>query len=274
MLHVSQPPLTQAIRRLEEDLGVTLFERLPKGMALTGPGRLLADEARAVLARIERAETLVRRSVKDSPVVRIGFVSAALNGALQRLLASLTGRRVDLAEMTTPQQVGALAAGRIDIGLLHPPIEADDLPLLSLGRDPFLAALPEAHALASRKSVAFSEIADEPFVLFPHAQGPSLSRAIERAAFEAGAKLRIAATAPRVHSQLAIVAGGVGIGLVTESTARALTFAGVRFVPIHDTRAHLFMELAVAGDEALIAAADWQAAGPEGNRARRTPGSG
>ena len=90
----------------------------------------------------------------------------------------------------------------------------------------------------------------------PRAQGPSLLGAIERCAFEAGTDLRLVATAARVHTQLAIVAGGVGIGLVTESTTRTLAFSGVRFVPIEDTREHLFPELAVAADRELTAAVE------------------
>ena len=247
-LNVSQPPLSQAIKRLEDDLGLVLFERLPKGMALTEAGRVLADEARVLLSRLDRAEARVRRSAEGDPVLRIGFVSAALNGALQKLLSDNRDRRIELTEMTTPEQVGALTAGRIDVALLHPPIDADDVPVRSLGRDPFVAALPNDHPLAERDAITFEEIASEPFVLFPSAQGPSLFSAIERLAFEAGQELRVATTASRVHSQLAIVAGGLGVGLVTRSTADVLAFKGVRFVPITDTTDRLFMELAIAGE--------------------------
>ncbi|TQV79371.1 LysR family transcriptional regulator [Denitrobaculum tricleocarpae] len=252
-LNISQPPLTQAIKRLENDLGLTLFERLPKGMTLTTAGRVLAEEAMDLLARLDRAEGRVRRTLEANPLIRIGFVSAALNGALQELLSSIEGRPVDLAEMTTPEQQSALIEGRIDVGLLHPPIDVKDLPQRSLGRDPFLAALPDRHALADRTELAFAEIATEPFVLFPREQGPSLMGAIERLAFEHNATLRVAASAPRVHSQLAIVAGGIGVGLVTVSMAKALQFHGVRFVEITDTKDRLFTELVIVGDADLIA---------------------
>ena len=249
-LNISQPPLSQAIKRLEDDLGITLFERLPKGMALTEAGSVLAHEARELLLRLDRAEARVYRSAEASPPLRVGFVSAALNGALQRVLVENRGRRVELNEMTTPEQVTALAAGRIDIGLLHPPIDADDVPVRPLGRDPFVAALPGDHPLADREALPFGEIASEPFVLFPRTQGPSLFSAIERLAFEAGRELHVAATAPRVHSQLAIVAGGLGIGLVARTLTQVLSFDGVRFVAISDTTDRLFVELALAGAEA------------------------
>ena len=126
--------------------------------------------------------------------------------------------------------------------------------LHSLGRDPLVAALPVDHPLAHSEQITFAQIAGEPFVLFPYEQGPSLMSAIERLAFEQGRTLNVVASAPRVHSQLAIVAGGIGIGLVTASTSKILKFEGIRFVDILDTRERLFMELAIAGDERMIAA--------------------
>ena len=129
----------------------------------------------------------------------------------------------------------------------------DDLQVQSLERDPFVAAFPSNHWLSERTEVLFKEIAQERFVLFPRAQGPSLMGAIERLAFEAGCPLEVAATAPRVHSQLAIVAGGVGIGLVAAGAARSMNFEGVRFAKITDTRDRLFLELAIAGDQEILA---------------------
>lgn len=255
-LNISQPPLTQAIKRLEEDLGLKLFDRLPKGMALTPAGTALAKEARDILARLERAERLTKRALEEKPTIRIGFVSAALNGALQSLLRRLRDRALELTEMTTPQQEAALLTGQLDVGLLHPPVATDDLIVRPLERDPFLAAFPNGHRLASMTEVSFEEIAREPFVLFPREQGPSLMGAIERLAFEAGCQLRVAATAPRVHSQLAIVAGGVGIGLVAAGAARSMNFEGVRFASIADTQDRLFLELAIAGDVGALSELD------------------
>lgn len=254
-LHISQPPLTQAIRRLEDGLGVSLFERVPKGMVLTGPGRELAEEARQLLARIDRAERRVVAAAQAEVSLTIGFVSAALNGALTDCLQRLAAHgyeRPGLQEMTTPAQHEALADGRIDLGLLHPPVEIEDLAVRSLGRDPFVAAIPADWSMAKRRSVKFRDVASLPLVLFPPAQGPSLMGAIDRMAFEAGRTIDVAAEAPRTHSQLAIVASGLGIGLVTRSTSRTLRFAGVSYVPISDTRDRLYLELVLVGREDLV----------------------
>lgn len=246
-LNMSQPPLTAAIRQLEERLGVQLFQRSVTGMALTEAGKALAAEAPAIIGRLERTEALVREFAGQPQPLRIGFVSAALNGVLPALLRGLKAKGhplPELLEMPTPDQCDALRDGRIDVGLLHPPVPAlADFDGRSLGRDPFWAALPADHPLARRRSLRFAEIAREPFVLFPEPQGPVLHDRIRALVREAGYDLQIAAEAGRLHSQLAIVAGGLGVGLVPRSATAAFTVAGVKAIPLSDTRDQLFLEL-------------------------------
>lgn len=249
-LNMSQPPLTNAIKRLEDGLGAPLFERQPRGMVLTPAGAVLADEARLILVKIDAAATRAKRAAEKAPPLRIGFVSAALNGALAAVLKqaqSLGGERPVLMELTTPEQVEALTDGQIDVGLLHPPIAAKDIMTRPLGRDPFCAAIPETHSLAEQPSISFVELLANPLVLFPPEQGPVLTALIERLAEEAGCRIQIAATARRTHSQLALVSSGVGLALVPEGTAAILQVKGVSYRPISDTRDRLFLDLAFAG---------------------------
>lgn len=255
-LHMSQPPLTAAVRLLEERLGVRLFDRSVKGMRLTPAGEALAADARRILGALSRAEARTRQVGGEPQRLRIGFVSAALNGALTSLLRTLVGRgepAPDLFELTTPDQLERLEAGALDLGLLHPPVpDLPDLELRSLGRDPFCAALPDGHAFASRTSVRFAEIVSEPFVLFPEAQGPVLRARLREAAAACGRELEIVAEARRVHSQLAIVSGGLGIGLVTRNTAETLNYRGVTVLPIEDAEDSLYLELAALGEPTTL----------------------
>lgn len=252
LLHMSQPPLTAAVHQLEERLGVRLFERSVKGMTLTKAGDALAEEARSILGRLERAESRILAIGARPRPLRVGFVSAALNTVLPTLLRGLDANGLPapgLQEMTTPEQVEALERGQIDVGLLHPPVpRLADFECVSLGRDPFWAALPADHPLASRKSLRFADIAGERFVLFPEPQGPALYDRIRSLVAESGRPFRIAAEAKRVQSQLAIVSGGVGVGLVTRSTAHTLSFNGVTAVPLQDTGDRLFLELALMAE--------------------------
>ena len=246
-LNISQPPLTAAIRQLEARLGVALFQRSVKGMALTPAGEALAEEARLVLGRLERAERRVAAIAGRPEPLRIGFVSAALNGPLQSLLRGLkTGAEPAprITEMTTPEQIDAFRDGHLDVGLLHPPFPAvPGIDGYSLGRDPFWAAVPIRHPLAKHATLRFANIAKEPFVLFPEAQGPALHAAIKELVALNGGTIEIAAEARRVHSQLALVSGGLGVGLVTRSAAMTLTFQGVAMIPLEETEDRLFVEL-------------------------------
>ncbi len=256
ILNVSQPPLTAALRQLEARLGVALFDRSVRGMVPTPAGAALVAEARVILGRLQRAEARVRAAGGRSRPIRIGFVSAALNGPLPALLNGLRAEgepTPQLMEMSTPEQIDALGVGRIDAGLLHPPVPAlPDFDSVSLGRDPFWVALPADHPLAGREALRFAEIADQPFVLFPEAQGPVLYDRIRTLAAAAGHPLTVAAEARRVHSQLAIVAGGVGIALVTRSTARTLSFTGVATVPLLAEGAGLYLALHLMADSRLM----------------------
>ncbi|WP_299397530.1 LysR family transcriptional regulator [Pelagibius sp.] len=242
-LNMSQPPLTARIRLLEDRLGVQLFERSVKGMRLTPAGTALAEDARALLGALARAKA----AAGEAQPLRIGFVSAALSAAVPDLLRGLSARNAPtphLQEMTTPQQLEALESGALDVGLLHPPARRlEGFESRPLGRDPFWAALPSDHRLARRRALRFAEIAREPFILFPKDQGPALHETIETLAKDAGATLRVVAEAARAHSQLSLVAGGLGVGLVTRATAAQMTIRGVTVVPLKDTAERLFVEL-------------------------------
>ena len=253
-LNMSQPPLTAAIRQLEERLAVQLFERSVAGMALTEAGQELARDAAAILGRLERAEARLREIGGQTRPLRIGFVSAALNAALPALLRGLKAKGQPLpklSELSTPQQIEALTLGDLDVGLLHPPVARPaDFESRPLGLDPFCAALPADHRLAHRTSLRFSDIAQEPLVLFPESQGPDLYRRIRSLVRKAGGDFQVAAEAKRLHSQMAIVAGGLGVGLMASEAAANMTFHGVVTVPLTDTKDRLFVELE------LVAVAD------------------
>lgn len=255
-LNMTQPPLTQALQLLEARLGAALFERTARGMTLTAAGLALAEETRLLLSGLERAERRVKAAAQQSMPLRIGFVSAALNEIVPSLLrngSKATLPKPELFEMTTPEQIAALQDGRIDLGLLHPPAKTlAGIAALPLGRDPFLAALPADHALAGRRSLRLRDIAREPLVLFTEMQGPVLYDRIRREITHLAGRMEVAAEARRTHSQLALVSGGAGVGLVTASTARTLSVRDVNVVPLSDTADWLFLELEARCPAALL----------------------
>ena len=179
-LHISQPPLSRAIRALEERLGVALFIRNRRRVELTPAGARLLEEARRMLGQLERTVLELRGMASgERGRLRIGFVSLADYGVLPSLLKSYKGARpgvqLALREMLSPEQSLALAAGELDFGLLLPPVsEAEGLEHLVVQRERFVAALPARHRLAAaRGPLAMSELAGENFVMVPREIAPS-----------------------------------------------------------------------------------------------------
>ena len=236
-LGMTQPPLSQSIKRLEAALGVTLFERSRRKVALTAAGRVFQAEAVRTLAQADAAIRLTRRAASEEIAqLRIGFVSAALYRLLPDVLRRFRDRYPDveirLEERSTDAQLAGLRDGSLDIGFVHPPLrDADDLTIETVSRDRLIAAIPAAHELASAATIELAAFADSDFVLFPARQGPVLQRRIVQACRRAGFLPRIVQEAQRMHTILSLVAAGLGVSLVPEG-ARSLRLDGVSFVPV------------------------------------------
>lgn len=248
-LGMTQPPLSQSIKRLEADLGVTLFERSRRKVALTAAGRVFQAEAARTLAQADAAIRLTRRAASEEIAqLRIGFVSAALYRLLPDVLRRFRDRYSDveirLEEQSTDAQLAGVRDGSLDIGFVHPPLrDADDLAIETVSRDRLIAAIPAAHELAGAATIELAALAGSDFVLFPARQGPVLQGRIVQACRRAGFLPRIAQEAQRMHTILSLVAAGLGVSLVPEG-ARSLRLDGVSFVPVAGLPDDLAWELA------------------------------
>src|SRR3954467_8498072 len=176
-LYISQPALSQQIRVLEDQVGLPLFVRHPRGVALTEAGEALLREARDVLERSERLERTVddlRRGATES--LRIAVPPGAPSTLLPALLGPLRERRpdagVEVQELGTPEQLDALHAGSIDLGLVREPVDDSRLARRSLLVEPLGVCLPAAHPLARKDCLTLAELADDLFVCFPRAWAP------------------------------------------------------------------------------------------------------
>src|SRR5580704_7940523 len=129
-LHISQPPLSQQIRALEDELGFVLLTRTRRRVQLTPAGEAFLRDARIVLAELESAVATARRiDAGQTGRLRVGFVGSALlsivPGTVERFRASRPGVAIELRERSTVDQQRAVAAGVVDVGLVRPPIEDD-----------------------------------------------------------------------------------------------------------------------------------------------------
>ncbi len=177
LLGMAQPPLSRAVRRLEEDLGAELFDRSRRQVGLTPAGAVLLAEARELLAREGRTRALVRRAHDgELGTLRAGVppdTSAAVLGALLTACAErVPGLRIDLHEVTTDEQLGLLASGGLDVGLVHGPVDATDLVLGPEVHVDLGVVLPRTSPLARLPEVGLGDLAGHDLVLFPRSSAP------------------------------------------------------------------------------------------------------
>ncbi|KLN57312.1 LysR family transcriptional regulator [Variovorax paradoxus] len=250
-LHMAQPPLTAAIRHMEEELGTVLLERSNRVERLTPSGQVLLEEARRTLRQADRALQLTRRAAGGLVgSLRISFVASAAHGVLPAILRAFSDAHgeVDLVlrEATTTEQLAALQDGQADIGLVVLPCAgAGDLELVALREEALVAALPEGHPLAAQANVELPDLAQEPWILFPRSAGPGLHDRIVSACRSAGFVPRVAQEAIQMETIAALVAGGVGVALVAPPLAAAGR-AGVAFRPLVGKGTPVGYQLALA----------------------------
>jgi DNA-binding transcriptional LysR family regulator len=249
-LHISQPPLSRAIRGLEERLGVALFARSRRRVELTREGSRLLEEARRTIAQLERAVLELRSMASgEQGRLRIGFVSLADYGVLPGLLKAFKTARpgvtLALREMLSPEQAVALAAGELEFGLLLPPVAAAArLDHLVVQRERFVAALPARHRLARAPGkLAVSELAGEPLVMVPREIAPGLYDIVTGLAARAGISFNVAQEAIQMQTVVSLVSSGLGAAIVPASVAN-LGRRGVAYRELADRHPRLDLWLA------------------------------
>jgi DNA-binding transcriptional LysR family regulator len=249
-LHISQPPLSRAIRALESRLGVALFARSRRRVELTPEGARLLEEARRTIGQLERAVLELRGMASgEQGRLRIGFVSLADYGVLPGLLKAYKtahpGVMLALREMLSPEQSLALAAGELDFGLLLPPVsEVAGLEHVVVQRERFVVALPSRHRLArERGKLAVSALAGEPLVMVPREIAPGLYDIVIGLAAKAGISLNVAQEAIQMQTVVSLVSSGLGAAIVPGSVAN-LGRRGVVYREIADSHPPLDVWLA------------------------------
>jgi DNA-binding transcriptional LysR family regulator len=247
-LGMAQPPLSQQIRGLERELGVQLFRRTKRKVELTEVGRVFLEGARRVIREAERAAGDAERAARgEIGHLEIGFVGTAaveaLPGILRRYRERFPDVRLGLHQHSTTEQVSMLRAGAIHIGLVRQPVRDAALAVETVAREATLAVVPEDHRLADRDQIDLGELADERFILFPRALGPGPHDLIVGLCNLAGFTPRIDQEAVEMHTITGLVAAGLGVSLVPEST-RQLRRDGVRYLALRGTAP--IWELAVA----------------------------
>ncbi len=223
-LHMTQPPLTQAIAQLERSLGVMLFARTKRSVQITPQGRVLLPQAQALLQQA-KAVVLDARALAggESGRLRLAFVSTVgfsiLPPWVMAFRQEFPGVRLDLVEATGDVQLQQLNSDGIDAGfILHASgFAVPGLQRLTVAQEPLVLALPESHPLALRKSLHLQEVWAQPLVSFPRRIVPSLYDAIFGLYQAAGQLPVVAQEAIQMQTIVNLVSAGLGVAWVPAS---------------------------------------------------------
>lgn len=233
-LHISQPPLTVAIRKLEAELGALLFDRGARGVQLTAAGASALEDARAALSQAERFREAVREgSDGRRGRLRVGFVGSATFDLLPMAIPRFRSRyplvELVLSEGTSIDIARALQTGDMDVGLVRLPLLEiiSRVETRSVDRDELHVAVPSGSAYARGESIALEALANEPFVLQSRV---SVFHALTlMACHDASFAPRVAQEVEQLSTLLSLVRGGLGVALVPARAADSLP-SGVRLL--------------------------------------------
>ena len=264
-LHISQPPLSQQIMKLESELGVRLFTRTTRSFELTVAGRALMVEAADLLGRMRMTIDTIRQIDRGQVGrLRVGIVGSAMwgpiPGLLERFQTDVPRVTWTIHELGPNDQWEALRNKQIDVGFWREPrIEPDVLKAANLRqelcfKEQFCVAVNARHPLSSRDAISLLDIAGEPMLTL-HLDQSAEPRYLMQCCVNAGFEPTIFQEAAEPQTLLAMVGAGLGVALMPETTSR-IGWPGVRFLPIneHAPSANLYISYPAQDDAPVVRA--------------------
>ncbi len=225
-LNITQPPLSQQIQALEDELGVPLFVRDRRSVTLTEAGEVLLRRARALLAAAASAATEASRVGRgELGHLVVSFMSAAMLGRLASVLATFRAARpgveVQLKQLPPKEQIAAIASGQVDVGFLSvAPMQRRidvgeiEIAAASVWEEELVAALPAGHRLAKRSEIALPDLAADAFFTLPQAPETGYFDQVVALCRKAGFEPDIRQEVEQLPAALTLIAAGYGVGLM------------------------------------------------------------
>jgi len=235
-LNMTQPPLSRQIRLLEHTIGTALLERTSRRVRFTAAGKAFFPEAARILRLSEEATSRVRRIAKGQQgSIAIGYTAAYGYGFLPEVVRRLRERVPDvsltLKEMVTRQQLEAIEAGQLDVGLMRPHGNPGGLETVRLGREGLLLAIPEREAKLWPREPTLASLDGRPYIGYSPYEANYFNLLVQAALNKSGVKPQIVEYVPQIHTMLGLVRCGIGAALIPETAAR-LHFEGVVLRPL------------------------------------------
>lgn len=225
-LHMSQPPLSVSIRKLESELGVALFTRGKDGVKLTKSGEAALTDARRALFHAEQFNQAARAaSTGEGGILRVGFVGSATHFILPKILTQYRqlypGVQLVLREATSIRIMQELEDETLDVGVVRVPVSSHSgARLLALQTEHFVLAMPKTHPLAHLASLELKDLSEEGFILYTAPDAAGLRMAAIHACQLRGFTPRLAQEAVQVQTILSLVEAGLGVALVPSISRR------------------------------------------------------
>ena len=270
-LHVAQPAVSEQVRKLEAELGVTLLTRTHRSVSLTDAGAAMLVEATRVLRQAEIAERAAKEAgQRAAGRLRMGYALDSLpptvSHTLRRFTTSTPGVELALQAGTTPDLIEGVRDGRLDVAAVSVPATTAGLRVTPIAREGTVAAVPLMHRLADRAELDMEMLAGSALVLMSRVVNPAFFDGVLAACREAGfSPLLRERREPQVEDLLMGVAVGEGLALLPASAAERYALAGVRYVPVQAPA--LWHDVAlVAGPEPATAVAQLVRLAREGAR--------
>ena len=236
---IGQPPLSQQIRALEDELETPLFHRLSRGAELTSAGKAFLPEALSILQQAERAKHVALLGAKGQVgQLRVGFTSSAILRPIVPAIVRAFHQRhpeveLSLTENDTTQLLQLLAENKVDVTFVRPgrrnPEQVD---IYRFKDESSMAVLASTHPLAKRRAIRLSALSNEPFVIFPRTAGACLFDEVIGSCHRSGFDPVIVHEAPQISSAPNLVSAGLGVSIVPASIAAQIKVQGVIYLPI------------------------------------------
>jgi DNA-binding transcriptional LysR family regulator len=244
-LHITQPPLSRQIQQLEQEIGVPLFKRTPKGVELTEAGRQFREEAARVLAMAERAAQRARMAAEGRlGRLDVGVIGSAILNIIPRMVLSFRSLypevTVDLHYINKVEQIQALREGRLTVAFHRLSQPTPGISIETVIREPCVVAVHRSHALSKQREITLEDLADQPMILFPSRPRPSVADQIMAMFHAAGIRPKVVQEVGDTITAAAFVSSGFGLCVMPES-ASSLTLPQVVFRPL--TQPHPTIDL-------------------------------
>ena len=238
-LGIAQPPLSQQIKRLEEILGVPLFERSSRRVSLTDAGAALLEESRNVFRALETASTRAKRAAAgEVGTLRVTFADSimfqGLPGIIRAFHRDYPNVRLVLEELSSGAQLRALQAGDLDVGFIRNPEPDPSLRTEVVLTEPLLVALAASHPLAGEgPDIRLGDLTGEDFVLFPREVAPGLFDQIIGLCRDVGFAPRVAQESRELPTTVSLVEAGIGISILPAAISR-VEWSGVAYRSVQE----------------------------------------